>query len=528
MKKWNFQNDFIHLNEKPLFRLTNEELYKFGSSAWVLNTAKGLYYNKFCSLDDKCESENNIYLCDGKSNKLVLKNAIILGTLCNKYFIVIYSAEKKFDYLIDTRGEIFRLGQNKEKTYYSPGAYKIKKDVKMGNFVVGNKYKISYIKRTILDEYFEKMKPLKNLKINKKYKEFLSKNKNNDLKYFYLTLNNSKAGSISKLITENIKEYEIIPNIFEDDETLNIRIEINDKLISNKATDYLESKYLTLRNYCMYNIHIGKYVQALDIPNDKKNNYQFWFCIPNESEMTMLIQINNTLKNILKIDDDNKLYAKVFKPFLKLIGNGNIDELKRENNYFEQFRFSWPTHDNNLNKRSLLNRINLLNQIMDEKYTVERIENLDATEIECLLQIGYRSTKKIFKNEIMKYESSLIDKMISSGVYIPKWKSEAQLFSLVHKYYKDAIFQYRTSWLLNQSLDIYIPSLNIGIEYQGQQHYTPIDYFGGEETFIEYQKRDKVKYKLCQDNGVKLLYWKYDEVISKNNLNKKISLILIE
>ena len=52
------------------------------------------------------------------------------------------------------------------------------------------------------------------------------------------------------------------------------------------------------------------------------------------------------------------------------------------------------------------------------------------------------------------------------------------LFKVVKKEYPDALYQYHSEWLGRQSLDIYIPSLRIGIEYQGIQHYEAVDYFG--------------------------------------------------
>ena len=42
----------------------------------------------------------------------------------------------------------------------------------------------------------------------------------------------------------------------------------------------------------------------------------------------------------------------------------------------------------------------------------------------------------------------------------------------------------------------------VGIEYQGQQHYEPAGYFGGEESFKQTQERDKRKKQLCDENGV--------------------------
>ena len=57
-----------------------------------------------------------------------------------------------------------------------------------------------------------------------------------------------------------------------------------------------------------------------------------------------------------------------------------------------------------------------------------------------------------------------------------------------------------------QSLDIFIKELNIGIEYQGAQHIRPVEYFGGKEAFKKTQERDKKKKRLCNRNGIKLIY----------------------
>jgi hypothetical protein len=48
------------------------------------------------------------------------------------------------------------------------------------------------------------------------------------------------------------------------------------------------------------------------------------------------------------------------------------------------------------------------------------------------------------------------------------------------------------------------------IEFDGEQHYRPIDWFGGEEGFVEGQKRDQIKNQYCIDNNIPLLripYW---------------------
>lgn len=56
-------------------------------------------------------------------------------------------------------------------------------------------------------------------------------------------------------------------------------------------------------------------------------------------------------------------------------------------------------------------------------------------------------------------------------------------------------------------LDFYLPDYKIAIECQGLQHFAPNVYFGGIEAYKLQKKRDKEKLKLCNDNGIKILYY---------------------
>ncbi len=66
-----------------------------------------------------------------------------------------------------------------------------------------------------------------------------------------------------------------------------------------------------------------------------------------------------------------------------------------------------------------------------------------------------------------------------------------------------------------KAFDFYIPELNLCIEYDGEQHYYPINGMGGEEGFKRRIENDEIKNKYCKDNGIELLripYWKRDEI----------------
>jgi hypothetical protein len=71
-------------------------------------------------------------------------------------------------------------------------------------------------------------------------------------------------------------------------------------------------------------------------------------------------------------------------------------------------------------------------------------------------------------------------------------------------------------------IDVFVPDLKLGFEFQGVQHFQPIDYFGGGKTFIEHVKRDNVKKKYCVENGIIFIEAFYDEKLSKDLIEKKI------
>lgn len=99
------------------------------------------------------------------------------------------------------------------------------------------------------------------------------------------------------------------------------------------------------------------------------------------------------------------------------------------------------------------------------------------------------------------------------------WITETDLYYKLKEYYSETevIHHGRTKWLGKQHIDIWFPQYNIGVEYQGEQHHKPIDYFGGKESFIQNQKRDERKKRLFKENNSFLI-----EVIPNYNIEDVI------
>lgn len=147
-----------------------------------------------------------------------------------------------------------------------------------------------------------------------------------------------------------------------------------------------------------------------------------------------------------------------------------------------------------------------------------KLENQNTHYFKQLLYAKTDEFRKRYKLNQRQSQEAFYTEAVLSGNATPKWKNEFQLFALIKDIYEDAIYQYHSNWLGAQSIDIFIPSLKVGIEYQGRQHYEPIEFFGGEQGFEDNKKRDARKRALCFENGVKLIEWPYTENITFSNL----------
>lgn len=104
------------------------------------------------------------------------------------------------------------------------------------------------------------------------------------------------------------------------------------------------------------------------------------------------------------------------------------------------------------------------------------------------------------------------------------WTSETILYYTVKKLFPNyKIYRhYRPGFLEGLELDIFIEEVNIGIEYQGIQHYKPVEHWGGKEALKELKKRDSCKKKLCEAQEVQLVYFKYNEGLSDDFVLTKL------
>lgn len=151
-----------------------------------------------------------------------------------------------------------------------------------------------------------------------------------------------------------------------------------------------------------------------------------------------------------------------------------------------------------------------------EFYEIDLLrENLDLTE-----DFGNPFIELV--EEILREAENLLRENHDLPRISEGWISEMQLYNLIKTILPEAQHHATPEWLKPQHIDIFVPSEKLAFEYQGRQHFEPVDFFGGEESFERTKKLDARKMRKCKSNGVLLIYWRYDEPINQKVLVEKL------
>ena len=60
--------------------------------------------------------------------------------------------------------------------------------------------------------------------------------------------------------------------------------------------------------------------------------------------------------------------------------------------------------------------------------------------------------------------------------------------------------------------DFYLPKYRMIIEFDGKQHYEPVEHFGGVEAYERLKLNDKIKNDYCEENFIDLIRIRYDQI----------------
>lgn len=150
-----------------------------------------------------------------------------------------------------------------------------------------------------------------------------------------------------------------------------------------------------------------------------------------------------------------------------------------------------------------------------------KLDNLNITE--------FLIDKSLLPYYLESYNESenIIRKSRNLPLIGEGWISETKLFYLIKDYFigRTVVLHHgKPNWLGRQHFDIYIPEFNLALEYQGEQHYQPIDFFGGKLAFEKNKTRDERKRELAKQNNCKLIY--VDKTYTESEVIQEIELYI--
>lgn len=369
----------------------------------------------------------------------------------------------------------------------------------------------------------------------------------NDIERFYKYhssfLNNIKKNKIRET-TLNKKKLLYLAKNFKKEIILELtKIKISKKynyllsISSNKVNKFLFDIYLTKTNY---NSELFKFLLQL---NSKINgNYQTQFLIRLildnfKSELYFKVILYNYIIKVLYFEyaiyNDFEYFnlprfIKKFKYFYKqnkkLFGNyyyvsgkilsssSVVSHLFSRRKIDYQFKEGKDFYYTLKNKKKKLTINELIRCLSKCRFIDERKREYDFLKEDDLILLDY-FYQKIRENYV--------------GTY--KWVNEFFLYTNTKSLFKKnkiKIFrEYSPKLLKPQRLDIYFEynKKKIAFEYQGEQHFKPIAFFGGREALKKRKRLDLKKEKICKKLNIILIKFYYNETVTIETILKKLN-----
>lgn len=549
---WDPEKDVLVTDEKPLLSPHHPIVAKTMPWAYAINTAQGFFCmgNRSVTEVDVVNLPNGgtvefrstlskqAFLCTDTSEEEYLfmhselsDDVWVWATDYSDAFLIVTFLSTDQTIIIDSRGTPFLLPITGIKRYHRAS---VEMDKRRGCYVIEKEVIVNFRTQEEQAAYEAKTDAGKGTRINREFSAFCRRNAKNDSQYLYLTVGQTKCGSFVRYFVDNGMEYEVVPNLFDDDATLNIRIPLTGVNATREDVAFLCARYHD--EYSIYNVPYTEVAGILE--KNRKieaqcHKMRIFFSSPfDERKETVSYYIINTLHSVIETQDEYEIFKATISKIMRLLWRTRS---RGAMNCFTKLLLPHPAEVYDPHRVVIENQ-EYVDTLLHEKGFIDW-EHLCRTRAEqahvlCsddfAVTQAYRAlfdySKQKYARVMKHYENHVVQEILDIYGSIGGWANEALLYELVRKEYPEAIFQYHADWLGNQSLDIFIPSLNTGIEYQGEQHYRPIAVFGGDAGYESLVNRDRRKRLLCQANGIRLLYWKYDEAITLAKLRGMLAL----
>jgi hypothetical protein len=206
-----------------------------------------------------------------------------------------------------------------------------------------------------------------------------------------------------------------------------------------------------------------------------------------------LVKYENTNKKVKIICIKHGIFKKIPREHLNTINGGGCPKCK-------------PNF--NLDRNVFIEKSNIIHNNLYDYSLVEYINSHTPVKIICIKHGVF--VQKPHKHTLQKQGC-------------PKCKLSKGILKICN-ILKDSNIEYELEKKIegcvsnnNVSLrfDIFLPDKNIYIEYDGEQHFRPVENWGGIESFNSVILRDSIKNKFCKDNYIKLIRISYLDDIEK-------------
>jgi len=300
-----------------------------------------------------------------------------------------------------------------------------------------------------------------------------------------------EVGDLQRLIPNyNLNNYDLnfIPNIKVRKYVYDINNGLRDKIYSE--FDYLKDEIALIVKY-----------------RNCVNDYRVYIRYKNENSVSLInrtdkIRLNKTIRNFFS---NKKTKITYIKP------NDNSFKYRYSNLTYYEIKNSFRKDDEfymtkeELFDKFLLSAKNKYGEIY--RYDIENyIDNLTPMKIYCKKHKSYFEVtpKEHISGKRCPHDNE------SKGENLVRVILEKNKIPYKQYHKLKGCFVKRNERCFLLTFDFYLPKHNTVIEYDGRQHYEPVDYFGGEETYQRQVMLDSIKNDFCKDSGIKMIRIPYD------------------
>ena len=146
----------------------------------------------------------------------------------------------------------------------------------------------------------------------------------------------------------------------------------------------------------------------------------------------------------------------------------------------------------------------------------DRVKSKVGDEYE-IIKPYYRAIDAVvFRHKVCGHEFEMLPNSFLRGSRCPKCflsTGELEVHKALNKLNVKYVGEKRIGGVLRA--DFFLPEYQAIIEYDGQQHFEPVNFFGGVQSFKEVVRRDAIKNHYCRFLGFPLLripYWEFDNI----------------